>query len=220
MSTSVTLLARHKGFILPLLVFITLLTVVGISYKLIAQNGKRLSLLENQQRTSVVSSEIGELQEKVVQVKGRIGVLENQTRSLAAEISERLKQPHIDTALVADVAELRQAQHDFKLSLVSITTAVTTLRSSTTNLPRSPYKPSAQPASKATPRAKPPFVLIAIEHRGARKYAAVAPSGLTDLSQVCLMSEGEFNRGWKLIRINNQQAFFKFKSRQLMLHVP
>ncbi|ELQ9312352.1 hypothetical protein R3D73_005408 [Serratia marcescens] len=53
-----------------------------------------------------------------------------------------------------------------------------------------------------------PFVLTGVEQRGTSAFAAVAPQGFSDLSQVRLIGEGESVAGWTLVSAGYGQATF------------
>ena len=67
----------------------------------------------------------------------------------------------------------------------------------------------------AVPRVarKAPFVLTGVEQRGASAFAAVAPQGFSDLSQVRLIGEGESVAGWTLVSAGYGQATFRVNGR-------
>ncbi|PNO64563.1 hypothetical protein [Serratia marcescens] len=58
-----------------------------------------------------------------------------------------------------------------------------------------------------------PFVLTGVEQRGTSAFAAVAPQGFSDLSQVRLIGEGESVAGWTLVSAGYGQATFRVNGR-------
>ncbi|MGP0838132.1 hypothetical protein [Serratia sp. CY85251] len=58
-----------------------------------------------------------------------------------------------------------------------------------------------------------PFVLTGVEQRGTSAFAAVAPQGFSDLSQVRLIGEGESVAGWTLVNAGHGQATFRVNGR-------
>ncbi|MGP0838087.1 hypothetical protein [Serratia sp. CY85251] len=58
-----------------------------------------------------------------------------------------------------------------------------------------------------------PFVLTGVELRGTSAFAAVAPQGFSDLSQVRLIGEGESVAGWTLVNAGHGQATFRVNGR-------
>ena len=79
------------------------------------------------------------------------------------------------------------------------------------------HKPTPIKSSprKALPRVahKAPFVLTGVEQRGTLAFAAVAPQGFSDLSQVRLIGEGESIAGWILVSAGYGQATFRVNGR-------
>ncbi|WJV54846.1 hypothetical protein PCO85_05290 [Prodigiosinella aquatilis] len=53
-----------------------------------------------------------------------------------------------------------------------------------------------------------PFILTGIEQRGGQTFAVVAPRGATTLSQMRLLSPGDSAWGWKLRRLEGNEALF------------
>ncbi|MBJ2114458.1 hypothetical protein JFQ86_16635 [Serratia ureilytica] len=75
-----------------------------------------------------------------------------------------------------------------------------------------PIKPSPRNAVPRVAR-KAPFVLTGVEQRGTSAFAAVAPLGFSDLSQVRLIGEGESVAGWILVSAGYGQATFRVNGR-------
>ncbi|WP_413715592.1 hypothetical protein IBZ12_01555 [Serratia ureilytica] len=75
-----------------------------------------------------------------------------------------------------------------------------------------PMKPSLRNAVLRVAH-KAPFVLTGVEQRGTSAFAAVAPQGFSDLSQVRLIGEGESVAGWILVSAGYGQATFRVNGR-------
>jgi hypothetical protein len=75
-----------------------------------------------------------------------------------------------------------------------------------------PMKPSPRNTQPRVTRSAP-FVLTGVEQRGTSAFAAVAPQGFSDLSQVRLIGEGESVAGWILVRAGYEQATFRVNGR-------
>ncbi|HEI8505967.1 TPA: hypothetical protein SLF17_003142 [Serratia marcescens] len=75
-----------------------------------------------------------------------------------------------------------------------------------------PIKPSPRNAVPRVTR-NAPFVLTGVEQRGTSAFAAVAPQGFSDLSQVRLIGEGESVAGWTLVNAGHGQATFRVNGR-------
>ncbi|MER5130500.1 hypothetical protein [Serratia marcescens] len=101
-------------------------------------------------------------------------------------------------------------------SIAGPSTAVPPAPSATAQIPPkhkpTPIKPSPR---NAVPRVahKAPFVLTGVEQRGTLAFAAVAPQGFSDLSQVRLIGEGESVAGWTLVSAGYGQATFRVNGR-------
>ncbi|HEI8868320.1 TPA: hypothetical protein SLG40_003882 [Serratia odorifera] len=141
--------------------------------------------------------------------------------TLSNELTEKLKQQ-----LQAQQVELNA----LKDSLESVKKSATE-KSAPTVAPLAP-EPAATPATaKITPKHKPtsikssprnsvrrvarkaPFVLTGVEQRGTSSFAALAPQGFSDLSQVRLIGEGESVAGWTLVSVGHGQATFRVNGR-------
>ncbi|MBU3893247.1 hypothetical protein KH388_11090 [Serratia rubidaea] len=86
-------------------------------------------------------------------------------------------------------------------------TAKITPKHKPTPIKSSPHKAVRRVARKA------PFVLTGVEQRGTAAFAAVAPQGFSDLSQVRLIGEGESVAGWTLVSAGHGQATFRVNGR-------
>ncbi|MGU5940112.1 hypothetical protein [Klebsiella aerogenes] len=75
-----------------------------------------------------------------------------------------------------------------------------------------PIKSAPRKAVRRVVR-KAPFVLTGVEQRGTAAFAAVAPQGFSDLSQVRLIGEGESVAGWTLVSAGHGQATFRVNGR-------
>jgi len=75
-----------------------------------------------------------------------------------------------------------------------------------------PIKSAPRKAVRRVAR-KAPFVLTGVEQRGTAAFAAVAPQGFSDLSQVRLIGEGESVAGWTLVSAGHGQATFRVNGR-------
>ena len=62
-----------------------------------------------------------------------------------------------------------------------------------------------------------PFVLTGVEKRGAESWAAIAPRGYSNLSQVALVGEGETVSGWTLVSAGYGEATFRVNGRLTVL---
>ncbi|BEM75159.1 hypothetical protein SME36J_51080 (plasmid) [Serratia marcescens] len=101
-------------------------------------------------------------------------------------------------------------------SIAGPSTAVPPAPSATAQIPPK-HKPTP---IKSSPRNTPPrvarkapFVLTGVEQRGTSAFAAVAPQGFSDLSQVRLIGEGESVAGWILVSAGYGQATFRVNGR-------
>lgn len=66
--------------------------------------------------------------------------------------------------------------------------------------------------------AKAPFSLISSEFRAGRKFAVIAPSSYSSLSQLQLVAPGDSVQGWQLLQLDGSHATFRKGGQRLTLN--
>ncbi|EMX8466981.1 hypothetical protein AAH178_002873 [Serratia marcescens] len=195
---------------------------------------QRIALLEQAQQALVPQDDMNAMADKLqAQAKQLNRLAERQdalTRQMAALTQSSGLTEKLEQQLQAQQIELNALKdriESVKKSAVVLppekpapaalpSTAVPPAPSATTQItPKhkpTPMKPSPR---NAVPRVahKAPFVLTGVEQRGTSAFAAVAPQGFSDLSQVRLIGEGESVAGWTLVSAGYGQATFRVNGR-------
>lgn len=65
-----------------------------------------------------------------------------------------------------------------------------------------------------------PFQLTAIEQRGGRRLAALAPADIRQLGQVQLVSVGGRYQGWEMTDIQTDRVTLRYQGRTVTLRLP
>lgn len=191
---------------------------------------QRIAQLEQAQKVLAsqdgMNSMVDELQTHAKQLKS----LAERQDSLARQIGELT----LTNGLPEKLEQQLQAQ---QIELNALKDSIESVKKSATENPVPAVAPStdvpAAPSAiaKIIPKHKPtpikssprntvsrvarkaPFVLTGVEQRGASAFAAVAPQGFSDLSQVRLIGEGESVAGWTLVSAGYGQATFRVNGR-------
>ncbi|MEX3174079.1 hypothetical protein AB4M04_18585 [Serratia quinivorans] len=139
------------------------------------------------------------------------------THGLAEKLEQQLQAQQVDlNALKDSIESVRKSASEKPVPTVTPSTAVPATPSATAKItPKhkpTPIKSSPRNAVTRVAR-KAPFVLTGVEQRGTSAFAAVAPQGFSDLSQVRLIGEGESVAGWTLVSAGYGQATFRVNGR-------
>ncbi|MBH2547623.1 hypothetical protein I5Q23_22145 [Serratia marcescens] len=189
---------------------------------------QRIALLEQAQKALApqdgMNSMADELQAQAKQLKSlaerqdsltrQIGAL-TLTNGLPEKLAQQLQAQQVElNALKDSIESVKKSATEKTVPAVAPSTDVPAAPSATAKIiPK--HKPTPTPI-KSSPRnagprvaRKAPFVLTGVEQRGTSAFAAVAPQGFSDLSQVRLIGEGESVDGWTLVRAGYGQATFR-----------
>lgn len=128
-------------------------------------------------------------------------LLDEQKRLLLDESNENQARALAFTMLKASVDALKASRGDKPAAGASGTTAFPAQKSQTLKSKKS------QRSARTAPLAAP-FILTGIEQRGGQMFAVVVPRGDTSLSQMQLLSPGDYAWGWQLRRIEGNEALF------------
>lgn len=139
------------------------------------------------------------------------------THGLAEKLEQQLQAQQVElNALKDSIESVKKSATEKPVPTVTPSTAVPAAPSATAKItPKhkpTPIKSSPRNAVTRMAR-KAPFVLTGVEQRGATAFAAVAPQGFSDLSQVRLIGEGESVAGWTLVSAGYGQATFRVNGR-------
>lgn len=135
------------------------------------------------------------------------------TNGLPEKLAQQLQAQQVElNALKDSIESVKKSAAEKPVPTVAPSTDVPAAPSATAKIiPK--HKPT--PVKSAVPRVarKAPFVLTGVEQRGTSAFAAVAPQGFSDLSQVRLIGEGESVVGWILVSAGYGQATFRVNGR-------
>ncbi|ELQ9312173.1 hypothetical protein R3D73_005219 [Serratia marcescens] len=193
---------------------------------------QRIALLEQAQKTLAsqdgMNAMTDALQMQAKQLKSLAERQDALTRQIGARERTTVIQEKLEQQLQAQQGELNALQdrmESVKKSAVALpsekpapaaapSTAVPPAPSTTAQIPPKPT-PMTSSLRNTLPRVarKAPFVLTGVEQRGTTAFAAVAPQGFRDLSQVRLIGEGESVAGWTLVSAGFRQATFRVNGR-------
>lgn len=139
------------------------------------------------------------------------------THGLTEKLEQQLQAQQVElNALKDSIESVKKSANEKSSPTVAPSTAVPAAPSATAKItPKhkpTPIKSSPRNAVARVAR-KAPFVLTGVEQRGATAFAAVAPQGFSDLSQVRLIGEGESVAGWTLVSAGYGQATFRVNGR-------
>ncbi|HGM5167667.1 TPA: hypothetical protein ACKPZB_004072 [Serratia marcescens] len=191
---------------------------------------QRIALLEQAQKALAqqdgMNSMADELQAQAKQLKSlaerqdslmrQIGAL-TLTNGLPEKLEQQLQAQQVElNALKDSIESVKKSAAEKPVPTVAPSTDVPAAPSATAkSIPKhkpTPIKSSPRNAGSRVAR-KAPFVLTGVEQRGTSAFAAVAPQGFSDLSQVRLIGEGESVAGWTLVSAGYGQATFRVNGR-------
>jgi hypothetical protein len=139
------------------------------------------------------------------------------TNGLPEKLAQQLQAQQVElNALKDSIESVKKSATEKPVPAVAPSTDVPAAPSATAKItPKhkpTPIKSSPRNAVTRVAR-KAPFVLTGVEQRGTTAFAAVAPQGFSDLSQVRLIGEGESVAGWTLVSAGYRQATFRVNGR-------
>lgn len=227
-------LLRSKAFwvVAGGVVIVLILAIAG--NRAIKNIEQRIALLEHNQKAMVPQDDITSLRDAVSNLEKQLkalaeqqsqfsrafGVL-NQKNGLPEKLEQQLQAQQVELNTLKDSIEALKksaaaSMSDKSALAVAASTVVTAIPSAAAKIPQkhnsTPVKPA--PAKAASRIAlKVPFVLTGTERRGTATFAAVAPPGFSDLSQVTLTGVGESVADWQLVSTGAGQATFRVNGR-------
>ncbi|WP_447870036.1 hypothetical protein [Serratia fonticola] len=139
------------------------------------------------------------------------------TNELSKKLEQQLRAQQVElNALNDNIESVKKSAAETSAPTVTPSTSVPAAPSATAKItPKHKPVPIKSSPRNAEPRLtrKAPFVLTGVEQRGTSAFAAVAPQGFSDLSQVRLIGEGESVAGWTLVSAGYGQATFRVNGR-------
>lgn len=183
---------------------------------------QRIAQLEQAQKALApqdgMNSMADELQAHAKQLKSLAERQDSLTRQIGALTLTNGLPKKLEQQLQAQQVELNALKDSIESVKKSATEKPVPTVAPSTDVPAAPSAtakiiPKHKPTPiKSSPR-KAPFVLTGVEQRGTSAFAAVAPQGFSDLSQVRLIGEGDSVAGWTLVSAGYGQATFRVNGR-------
>ncbi|WP_232043311.1 hypothetical protein [Serratia marcescens] len=227
-------LLRSKTFWLVTggVVVVLIIGMVGVGA--VKHVDQRIAQLEQAQKALAPQDDMTSMADVVQAHAKQLKALAERQDSLR----QRLEGLAVTNRLPEKLEQQLQAQ---QVELNALKDSLEALKKSAATAPAEKTAPAGKPSSsvpaapsataKITPKHKPtpiksaprkavrrvarkaPFVLTGVEQRGTAAFAAVAPQGFSDLSQVRLIGEGESVAGWTLVSAGHGQATFRVNGR-------
>jgi hypothetical protein len=211
---------------------VAVVVVAGMTLKIgsmaLTDVDSRLTLMEAREATSTAVAE------QLKTLRGQVSSLENGLAVSRRQAESFKKQLAVLSGQGSETAALQQALTALEAKQQAQETQLSLLSRQLEQLKSSRPQPSAVKAPagdvtaskvKKTTIKSPvtghaaPFVLTGVERRGAGSWAAVAPRGYRNLSQIALIGEGEAVAGWTLVSAGNGKATFRVNGRMTDLKV-
>lgn len=152
------------------------------------------------------------LSDKIEQTELRLDNLSQQVRSSSGSGQDK------------QLKQLQTRQDQFEQTLQAVEKRLSPVVSGQNTPGKSPKPAVTKQTRRVTPRAVSaktvPFQLTAIEYRGGRTFAALAPMGASQLAQVQLLMEGGNYHGWEITKIQPDSVVFRQQGRTLTLRLP
>lgn len=187
---------------------------------------QRVTQLEQAQRTMTSQDDVLSLRDVMTAQQKQLIALENRQTEfshqletmvsiadLPQQLQAQLKAQNVELNALKDELEVLKnskpaPSHPVIDLPATLDKTATDASAVTTTIP---LKHKTTPIKASLP--KPPFVLTGVELRGTAAFAAVAPTGFSDLSQVRLIGSGESIAGWALVSAGHGQATFRVNGR-------
>ncbi|MGP0820784.1 hypothetical protein ACUNER_22895 [Serratia sp. IR-2025] len=167
-------------------------------------------------KLQVQAKQLNSLAERQDALTRQMGAL-TQSSGLPEKLEQQLQAQQVElNALKDSIESVKKSATEKPVPAVAPSTDVPAAPSATAKIiPKHkpvPIKPSSRNTQPRVTRSAP-FVLTGVEQRGTSAFAAVAPLGFSDLSQVRLIGEGESVAGWILVSAGYGQATFRVNGR-------
>lgn len=205
--------------------------VISSHSEALSQLGQRLQAIEMKMADSVthdgVNAQLDMLRQEQAALKQDAASQRETLRTVTAQLAVAGK-PDEQLAVLSDGLEKRLAQLETRLAQWA--PALHQLQEQ-----RQPVQKTANPPVAKAPPATPgtsrsgasvrasrtvPFQLTAIEQRGGRLLAALAPADVRQLGQVQLLPVGGRYQGWEMTDIQTDRVTLRYQGRTVTLRLP
>ncbi|ENX4540296.1 hypothetical protein ACV772_003615 [Proteus mirabilis] len=210
---------------------LALLNIAGTQEKQLSQLDQRLQAIEMKMADSVthdgVNAQLDTLRQEQAALKQDAASQRETLRTVTAQLAVAGK-PDEQLAVLSDGLEKRLAQLETRLAQWA--PALHQLQEQRQPVQKTVNPPvvKATPATPGTSRSGAsvrasrtvPFQLTAIEQRGGRLLAALAPADVRQLGQVQLLPVGGRYQGWEMTDIQTDRVTLRYQGRTVTLRLP
>lgn len=210
---------------------LALLNIAGTQEKQLSQLDQRLQAIEMTMADPVtddgINAQLDVLRQELATLKQDAASQRDTLRTVTAQLAVAGK-PDEQITLLSDglekrLAQLETRQAQWALALHQLQEQRQPVQK-TVNPPVVRAKPAApetsSPGASARPSRTVPFQLTAIEQRGGRLLAALAPADIRQLEQVQLLPVGGRYQGWEMTDIQTDRVTLRYQGRTVTLRLP
>ena len=205
--------------------------VISSHSEALSQLGQRLQAIEMKMADSVtddrMNAQLDVLRQGLTTLKQDVASQRDTLRTVTAQLAVAGK-PDEQIAVLSDGLEKRLAQLETRQAQWAL--ALHQLQEQrqpeqkTVNPPVVRAKPATPETSRLGASVRPsrtvPFQLTAIEQRGGRLLAALAPADIRQLGQVQLLPVGGRYQGWEMTDIQTDRVTLRYQGRTVTLRLP
>ncbi|WP_034949249.1 coiled-coil domain-containing protein [Erwinia oleae] len=202
------------------------ITIAMVNSQTFIDLNQRVTYLEQAQRTMTSQDDVLSLRDAMTTQQKQLIALENRqaqfsqqletmvsVADLPQQLQAQLKVQNVELNALKDELEvLKKSKPAPSYPVIDLSATLDkTAADASAVTAKNPLKHKTTPINASLP--KPPFVLTGVELRGTAAFAAVAPKGFSDLSQVRLIGAKESVAGWTLVSAGHGQATFRVNGR-------
>lgn len=210
---------------------LALLNIAGTQEKQLSQLDQRLQAIEMTMAAPVtddgINAQLDVIRQELATLKQGAASQRDTLRTVTEQLAVAGK-PDEQITLLSDglekrLAQLETRQAQWALALHQLQEQRQPVQK-TVNPPVVRAKPAApetsRPGASARPSRTVPFQLTAIEQRGGRLLAALAPADIRQLEQVQLLPVGGRYQGWEMTDIQTDRVTLRYQGRTVTLRLP
>lgn len=204
--------------------------VISSHSEALSQLGQRLQAIEMKMADSVtddrMNAQLDVLRQGLTTLKQDVASQRDTLRTVTAQLAVAGK-PDEQIAVLSDGLEKRLAQLETRQAQWALALHQLQEQRQPEQNGQSPVvraKPATPETSRLGASVRPsrtvPFQLTAIEQRGGRLLAALAPADIRQLGQVQLLPVGGRYQGWEMTDIQTDRVTLRYQGRTVTLRLP
>lgn len=213
---------------------LALLNIAGTQEKQLSQLDQRLQAIEMTMADPVtddgMSAQLDVLRQELAALKQGVASQRDTLSTVTAQLAV-VSKPDEQIAVLSDGLEKRLTQLETRQAQWALALHQLQEQRQPVQKPVNPPNPPvvrAKPAASDTSRPRAsvrtsrtvPFQLAAIEQRGGRLLAALAPADIRQLGQVQLLPVGGRYQGWEITDIQTDSVTLRYQGRTATLRLP